>query len=44
VSADGSNQGPRRNGQIDVDDSGTIRAVTIEHAELPEFSFEQRGA
>jgi uncharacterized protein YuzE len=34
--------------QIDVDDRGNIRAITIEHAseraDLPEFSFEQRGA
>jgi uncharacterized protein YuzE len=36
------------NTQIDVDDRGNIRAITIEHAseraDLPEFSFEQRGA
>jgi uncharacterized protein YuzE len=36
------------NTQIDVDDGGNIRAITIEHAreraDLPNFSFEQSGA
>lgn len=36
------------NTQIDVDDGGNIRAITIEHAreraDLPDFSFEQSGA